>query len=360
MTSSEGTASVTSTDRVLAALDFQRPDRVPIYDNYWPEFIDAWRAEKGLAPDADIAAYYGLDVQIVTPDETPFPSQSAVLEDDGRCRVERTGWGVVQRQRHGAKFFERLEGPLPDKSLADGLAFESPALDGRYAPVAGVEAAKSDYCMFVKTGGPYLRTSNLRGTTQWLVDLAEDQGFARELALRVTRHITAVGLEAIRRYDLSGTGIWFFDDMASNAGPMFSPRTFERVFLPCYRWMCDQYRAAGVQRILLHCDGNIEVILDMLLDAGIRGVHPVEPKAGMDVVRLRERYGKSLVLLGGLDNAHVLPRATDAEVAAHILRVLEAGRDGGLVIGAHSVGPDISVERYDFVHRTILALGRPR
>ena len=351
--------AMTSTQRVLAALDFRRPDRVPRYDNYWPEFIDAWRAEKGLPPEADIAQHYGLDVQIVIPDESPFPSQGRVLEEDDCCSLVRTGWGVVERHRHSAKFFERLDGPLPDKGLMDGLVFESPTLDSRFAPVAEVEALKSAYCVFVKTGGPYLRTSNLRGTTQWLVDLAEDEGFAHELAFRVTRHITAVGLEAIRRYDLAGTGIWFFDDMASNAGPMFSPRTFERVFLPCYRWMCDQYRAAGVERILLHCDGNIEVILDMLLDIGIQGIHPVEPKAGMDVVRLREKYGRRLAMLGGLDNAHILPRGSDEEVVAHVRRVLEVGRDGGLVIGGHSIGPDISAQRYDLVHRTILDPGRP-
>jgi uroporphyrinogen decarboxylase len=190
-----------------------------------------------------------------------------------------------------------------------------------------------------------------------LIDLAEDLAFAHELAMRVTRHITAVGLEAIRRYDLYHTGIWFYDDMGSNAGPMFSPRTFERVFYPCYKWMCEQYRSAGVKHILLHCDGNIEPILDMLIDAGIQGFHPVEPKAGMDVVKLREKYGESLALLGGLDNAHVLTRASIDDLEAHVLHVLEAGQDGGLVIGAHSIGPDVSVERYDLVHQLILEHG---
>jgi uroporphyrinogen decarboxylase len=198
-----------------------------------------------------------------------------------------------------------------------------------------------------------LRTSNLRGMSAWLEDLAEDPEYARELAMRVTQHITAVGLEAIRRYNLYHTGIWFFDDMGANIGPMFSPRTFERVLYPCYRWMCAQYRAAGVQHILLHCDGNIAVLLDMLLDAGIQAFHPVEPKAGMDVVALRVQYGRRLALLGGLDNAHILPRGTDAEVQAHVRHVLEAGEEGGLVIGGHSIGPDISVARYDLVQKLI-------
>ena len=344
---------LTSEERVLQALRFERPDRMPVYDSFWPEFVDAWRCEKELGREADINDYYGNDVRIVVPDETPFPSAEGIVEQSKGCAVRRDGWGATHLFRGGAKFSQVLDVPVPDKGLADQLSFQSPLLARRYPSVEEVRALRSRYCVFIKTGGPYLRTSNLRGTTQWLIDLVEDVAFARELAMRVTRHITAVGLEAIRRYDLWHTGVWFYDDMGSNAGPMFSPQTFEQVFLPCYKWMCEQYRAAGVEHTILHCDGNIEPLLDMLIDAGIQGIHPVEPKAGMDVVALRARYGTSLALLGGLDNAHVLPRSTLDELEAHVVRALEVGQDGGLVIGAHSIGPDLSVERYDFVRRLI-------
>ncbi len=343
--------------RVLSALDFQRPDRVPIYDSFWPEFVETWRVAHMRNAGDDIDNHYAMDVAIVIPDETPLPSQRSVLEERADFTITRDGWGMVQRVSNEAKFYETLDVALPEKRLLDQLTFESPLLDARYAPLAEVRALQSKRCVFIKTGGPYLRTSNLRGTEQWLVDLAEDPAFAYELAMQVTRHITAVGLEALRRYDAYEAGIWFFDDMGANIGPMFSPRTFERVFYPCYRWMCEQYRAAGAGHILLHCDGNIEAILDGLIDAGIGGIHPVEPKAGMDAPALRKRYGHRLALLGGLDNAHILPRGDRAEVEIHVRRVLEAGEDGGLVIGAHSIGPDVSIETYDYVHSLILKHG---
>ena len=335
------------------ALNFQKPDRVPRKDGFWPEFEEVWRLEKGLDSQASIDDFYGMDIHILIPDETPFPSQARVVESNGQYEVIRTGWGVLQRAKLGAMFYEDLDVPLVDKRDMDKLAFESPLLDLRYDPKDEVEAIKARYCGFVKTGGPYLRTSNLRGGTQWLVDLAEDPAFALELAMRVTQHITAVGLEAIRRYDLYDTGIWFYDDMGSNLSPMFSPKTFEKVFYPCYKWMCDQYRAAGVAYIVLHCDGNLEAILDPLIDAGIQALNPIEPKAGMDPVVLRERYGTALALVGGLDNAHILTKGTLPEIEAHVLRVLELGREGGLVIGAHSIGPDVPVSNYDFVHQVI-------
>ncbi|MGQ9555157.1 MAG: uroporphyrinogen decarboxylase family protein [Anaerolineae bacterium] len=348
---------MTAKERVLAALRFERADRQPIYDSFWDEFVEQWRILKGLPPSADIADYYGIDLDIVIPDETPFPSRRQVLSADRYQTIERDGWGAIKRTRAGAKFEEVLAVALPEKPLLDALAFEPADADARFPEPADVAHLAAKRCLFVKTGGPYLRTSNLRGTTQWLIDLVEDESFARQLAMKVTEHMTAVGLEAIRRYQLCDTGIWFFDDMGANQSPMFSPRTFERVLLPCYEWMCRQYAAAGVAHILLHCDGNIEPILDMLVAAGVQGLHPIEPKAGMDVVKLRQRYGKSLALLGGLDNARILLRGDRDEIHSHVLHVLEAGREGGLVIGAHSIGPDVSVETYDFVHDLILSQG---
>ena len=38
-------------------------------------------------------------------------------------------------------------------------------------------------------------------------------------------------------------GIWIYDDMAYNDGPMFSPKSFERVLLPAFRRMIAAYKA---------------------------------------------------------------------------------------------------------------------
>ena len=37
---------MTSFERVMAALDFRPPDRIPLYDGYWAEFAEAWRKAK--------------------------------------------------------------------------------------------------------------------------------------------------------------------------------------------------------------------------------------------------------------------------------------------------------------------------
>jgi hypothetical protein len=35
-------------------------------------------------------------------------------------------------------------------------------------------------------------------------------------------------------------------------------------------------------------------------------------------------------------------------IARHVVPIIEAGKNGGLVIGIHSIGPNISLDDYEF------------
>jgi len=341
---------MTSTERVMAALDFRPPDRIPLFDSYWAEFVAAWREAKGLGPEADILDYYGVDIAIAVGDEGLSPSRAETLEETDRHTIRRDSWGRVIRTVPGGYFYEQLQSAVAEPADLEALAIDPPDLDSRYAGLdEGMAALKERFCVFAKVGGPFIRTQFVRGETDFLCDLAADPGFARELATVVGRHLVGVGLEELRRWDLYETGIWIFDDMASNLGPMFSPRTADEVLVPVWAEMVKAFRAAGARKVILHSDGNIGPLLDRFIEIGFDGINPVEPKAGLDVVALRRQYGDRLALLGGLDNAHILPRGDLREVRRHVQRLVDVGREGGLVAGMHSVGPDISVATYDEV-----------
>ena len=94
-------------------------------------------------------------------------------------------------------------------------------------------------------------------------------------------------------------------------------------------------------------------LLDLIVDVGFQGLNPVEPRTTMDVVEIREKYGEKLGMVGGLDNSVVLPRGDRAEIRAHVQHCLSIVKEGGFVIGAHTIGPDISVDTYDYVSELI-------
>ncbi len=346
---------MTSKQRVLAALEFREPDRVPrFWDAFWPEFREVWDQR---CPGVDPMLYFGNDLEVVAADETPWPTRAGVLSESGGERVVRNGWGQVQRFRDEALFSEVLEVGVPERVDPDTLVFDDPRLDRRYANPPSV-ARQGELFLFCKTGGPYKRSAFLRGEERLWLDLHDDPGWVRAFVDRVTDHLIAVGTESIRRWAMPSTGIQINDDVAANWGPFVGPETYERVFLPPLRRMVRAYRDAGARCIMHHADGNVVSLLDMWLEAGIDAINPVEYRAGMDAVAIRERYGDRLALIGGLDNCGILPRGDRAEIREHVRHLLRAGQGGGYVIGPHSIGPDISVETMLYVLELLEEHGR--
>ena len=215
---------------------------------------------------------------------------------------------------------------------------------------------KQRHCVFGKTGGPYLRSTFVRGEAEFLMDIAADPGLAKHITDRIVDHLIAVGIEEIRRWQLQETGMWIYDDMAGNRGTMFSPKQFETIFLPAYRRMITSFKNAGVRYVFLHSDGDIRAILDMLVDAGIDGINPVERRAGMDMTVLRRQYPK-LILTGGMCNTKTLVCGTPAEIEAEAREIIDLGRDGGIIIGTHSVSPEIPLENFMVYHETCKKYG---
>lgn len=351
--------SMTSKERVLTALAHRPPDRIPTFDSFWPEFRDRCLQELNLPQDVDLTEHFGIDIRIAIADETPFPTRVAYLGDDGQTRTLRDGWGRVTESVRGGFFSRELDVVVRQKRDLDRLVFDSPALEERYTGfLRNVAAWRDRYCVFCKTGGPYLRTSYLRGETNFLTDIAADPGFARSLAERVGEHITRIGLESLRRGRLYDTGLWIYDDMGNNRQPMMSPASFERIFLPVYARMVRAFRQAGAAHVVLHSDGNVAPLLDMLVDAGIDGFNPLEPRAGFHLPTVKQQYGKRLALIGGMCNSLVLPAGPLNRIRAQTREIIQAGRDGGVVIGAHSIGPDIPVAHYQAYRQVLVREGR--
>jgi hypothetical protein len=341
-------------DIVLAACAFRKPARIPRYDSFW-EYPPAW--QERLGPWENLT-----DVSIWVPNEGAYPTRARFLEESGGWVYEIDNWGRTIRSRPGSYFVETLHVALEGKVDPDADVFDPAGLDSRYlqgcADEQQVQTAlandKRQHCVFGKTGGPYLRTTYVRGEEQFLMDIARDPLFARALADRMGAHLAAVGAVEIQRWSLQNTGIWIFDDMAYNLGPMFSPASFEKVFLPAYRAMIKAYKAAGARYVFLHSDGDIRLLLDMLVDAGIDGINPLEKRAQMDAFTIRRQY-PGLILTGGMCNTDTLINGPVARIQAEARDLIDLGRDGGFIVGTHSVSPEIRLEyfaAYDEVCRT--------
>lgn len=333
----------------MAALNFQQPDYMPMYMSFWPEFTAKWEEAH---PDAAISItdYYDVAVKVVVGDETPYMTQARTLQDeaDNGYEIRRDGWGRTIRVKSDAYFMHQIDNAYDAKGNLTYGEFDPPDLPERYARLDPMmDRLKRDYCVFAKTGGPFIRTYFMTGETELLTNMAGDPDLAAEQIMRTARHLTAIGLEQLHRWKLYDTGMWISDDMAATAGPMFSPKTAEKILAPAWSYMYESFKAAGASKVIIDSDGNVGPLLDLFIDIGFDAIYPVEYKAGLDCLKLRDTYGDRLAFFGGLSNGLVLPRGNPEEIVDHTLRIMSAGKEGGLVLGTHSIGPDISLDSWE-------------
>ena len=124
------------------------------------------------------------------------------------------------------------------------------------------------------------------------------------------------------------------DDIAGGTGLLYSPGFLRKHFLPGLRRCVEILKSAGIT-VIFHSDGKLLDLVDDLLDAGIDGLHPLEPLCGMNLAMMKRRYGKHLVLVGGVDATLLLPLKSQSEVCAAVRDALrQAGPGGGYFIGS--------------------------
>ncbi|MBI5667446.1 MAG: hypothetical protein HZC41_05515 [Chloroflexi bacterium] len=127
-------------------------------------------------------------------------------------------------------------------------------------------------------------------------------------------------------------GLWGSDDMGFRTGTLASPKHLREMFLPHHKRLARLAHDAG-KLYLLHSCGNLETIMDDLIeDVKIDGKHSYED-AIIPVGQFKKKYGDRVAVLGGID-IDVLTRRSEDEVRAYVRHVLdECMPGGGYVLG---------------------------
>jgi uroporphyrinogen decarboxylase len=140
--------------------------------------------------------------------------------------------------------------------------------------------------------------------------------------------------------------VWGSDDMGFRGGLLTGPDDTREFILPGHKEMAAMSHAAG-RPYLLHSCGNLESIMDDLIeDVGIDGKHSFEDTIE-SVTAVKLTYGQRIALLGGID-VDFLCRATEEEVRRRVRDTLEVCMtDGGYCLGTgNSVANYIPLDNY--------------
>ena len=99
-----------------------------------------------------------------------------------------------------------------------------------------------------------------------------------------------------------------------------------------------------------HTDGNINPILDQIVDAGPDALHSIDPQGGMSLSDVRARYGDRICTIGNV-NCGLLQTGTQEEADADVRRCLHEGMDDGkygfVFSTSNCVYTGLPIERYE-------------
>lgn len=326
-------------ERVLAVLNREVPDRVPVDIWLVPELVEKLKIKLGVTDVLDI--YRRLDLDKIV--WVGIPYKGTLCPD---CSDNETAdyWGVRRKKIAAGKNAEYGEVSFCPLSGMDQIAqleaypWPKPE-DFDYQTAAA--KAKVLSREFV-TLGPWISVfevyCQMRSLEEALMDTVAEPGFLHAALDK----IAGIQGEMVRRFLTAAQGsvdmVFVSDDLGSQTSLLISPAAFEEFIFPRLKAWCELIHSFGV-KVFFHTDGAAEPLIPRLIDAGIDVLNPIQHICpGMDCRSLKAKYGDKLIFHGGVENQHILPFGTPEEVAAETLKCLnELGPEGYLPCSCHNV-----------------------
>ncbi len=140
--------------------------------------------------------------------------------------------------------------------------------------------------------------------------------------------------------------VFWWEDLASKHGPNISPKLYREFLLPHYKRVIQFLNKNNITQVMMDSDGNLHPLLDLIIEAGITGLWPLEVNSGMDVHTIREKCGNRLFLAGNIDKRKVAQggQTMQKEVDTKLVVMKETG---GYIPGMDHVVPlDVSYTRF--------------
>jgi len=227
------------------------------------------------------------------PPQSPKPEQSV---DE---------WGTTWKKIHQVDF------PLKDLSkLADYKFPEIIDGDGRFdKTLVRMKEYSDSYILFFYGFCLFERYTSLRGFENHLMDpyVNPDEHKA------IIEGIMKVNMKVLERMaQLPIDGILFGDDLGTQESMIMAPDMWRKLYKPHMKKLFD-YVHENDMEVWLHSDGNINPIVEDLIEIGLNVLNPVQPQL-FDVAELGKKCGDRLSFLGGIDVQHYLPNGTKEEM----------------------------------------------
>ena len=367
--------SMTSRERVLAAINHEQPDRVPIIigtsnttamkmkayrrlknklgiqaaDNYlydWPELGSAALDEKTLVRlHGDARGVLDRFPEETYRSNANREPHSPFIDD----------WGIGQIETDPGVWFPGLHPMKNASTLADIEAYPWPDMDDPYR-VAHVRkqarqlAEETKYAIIATPWllFPFERANALMGMEGFLPQLVMNRDFTQALLRNITdlckTHMGHFLDELGENVDIIKIG----DDLGTQDSLMISPKMYREILKPLHAEFIAYIKERTQAKVFFHTDGDVFNLVEDFIEIGIDILNPIQTSAGKmsNLEELKKRFGNELTFCGAIDTQDILPFGSPDQVRQEVRRVIGAlGHGGGyMVASVHTIMDEVPPE----------------
>jgi hypothetical protein len=366
---------VTSKERVRAVLEGRIPDRVP-YGEFAVDFdtvekiighetylrakaksqIAFWERRHGEVAESwlrdHIELHHRLELDIVT-----FPMATWEMppetDDPPPRRIDPTTWedksGRVWKFSDITQDITCVRDPVTDAKVFTAAEFERepepPRRDERSWRVldAVIQEFKCEKFICGPSGGS-IGIVLLGGMERGLLEIGENPDVVRVATACLVREQNLA--DGVMIHPDSDAVLWA-EDLGYGKGPLVSPDTFRRLFLEANKARARNIKEKFGKKILKHCCGNVNALMDDFIDIGYDAYQAIQPTAGMDICALKKSHGDRITLWGGVAVENLVG-GPPGDVRRDVRRAMACAKPGGRFIlgSSHSVAVGTKYDNY--------------
>ena len=330
---------MTGRERVLAAVDHKKTDRVPINYLAHEEVTNNLVSRLGLKDHEELLEYLGVDMRRIGSYGVGLQAGPG-LDGEGYY-VDM--WGV-RRKDSGVIY------PFDDASTVDDVQ-SHPWPDPKDADFSWVKAVcekyHGKYALFGSPWGPFYHEIGWTiGQENFFVWMATKP----EVVQAILDKIVSYEIQATRLFLDAADGMvdftYFGNDFGTQRGLFISPSMFGEFIRPHLKRYYDVSKEYGC-RVMQHSCGSIRNIIPALIEDGVDILDPIQTyAANMKLVDLVNDYGDSLTFHGGVDTQTTLPFGSMEDVRNEVQGYLDLAKDRGgyILMSSQEFIEDVSLD----------------
>lgn len=367
---------LTSKERIKRILKHEPVDRVGLFEVFWREAAQRWTNEGHLERPEIVGEHFGLDLLrtggAMTPGAWRLVNQignldagNQVIEETDAVKLVRDGNGALLRWRKdGSGAPEHVDFLVKDRKgweehirphLVDTKTY-SRRIDFEHYRQMRAECERKNVFFTAGVVAVFDTMNELCGHEGILVGMAMDPDWVRDMC-DVYVSLVINLLEMAFAQEGLPDGLWVWDDLGFKHRPFMSPSMYREMIFPSHKRLYDFAHSHGLP-VIQHTDGLIESLIPPLIEAGIDCLQPLEIKAGMDLVKVKKKFGDRIALIGGMDARELISNDLERVKKELETKLPEAMVGSGYILQVdHSVSHEVSYETYKYFVERGLEIG---